>query len=235
VMNYIFDRACLGFFGGERLDTAQRPGGFPLQPLGAVQFADEVDRMLALYDWEVTLVQLNLLSSHDMPRFLTLVQGDKEALKLATLFQMTFPGAPCVYYGDEVGMEGWHDPDCRRSFPWDEARWDADLLAFFRRAIALRHEHPALRGGGCRRLHADERYGIYAFARQGEGETLAVVLNNGPASYELDVPLWGLLADGSTLHDLWAGGRARVDEGRLAGLTLPPRAGAVLAAEGNPG
>jgi cyclomaltodextrinase len=235
VMNYIFDRACLGFFGGERLDTTQRPGGFPLQPLSAVQFADEIDRMLALYDWEVTLVQLNLLSSHDMPRFLTLVQGDREALKLATLFQMTFPGAPCVYYGDEVGMEGNHDPDCRRSFPWDEARWDADLLAFFRRAIALRHEHPALRRGGYRRLHADERCGAYAFARRGEEETLVVVLNNGPASYDLDVPGWDLFADGTTLHDLWAGGRARVDEGRLIGLTLPPRAGAVLAAEGNRG
>ncbi len=235
VMNYIFDRACLGFFGGERLDATQRPGGFPLQPLSAVQFADEIDRTLALYDWEVTLVQLNLLSSHDMPRFLTLVQGDREALKLATLFQMTFPGAPCVYYGDEVGMEGRHDPDCRRSFPWDEARWDADLLAFFRRAIALRHEHPALRRGGYLRLHADERRGVYAFARQGEGETLVVVLNNGRASYELDVPLRGLFAGGSALHDLWAGGRARVDEGRLTGLTLPPRSGAVLAAEGSLG
>jgi len=235
VMNYIFDRACLGFFGGERLNTTQRPGGFPLQPLSAVQFADAVDHMLALYDWEVTLVQLNLLSSHDMPRFLTLVRGDKEALKLATLFQTTFPGAPCVYYGDEVGMEGRHDPDCRRAFPWDEARWDADLLAFFRRAIALRHEHPALRRGRYLRLHADERCGVYAFARQGEAETLVVVLNNGPASYGLAVPVWDLFADGTPLHDLWAGGRARVDEGHITGLPLPSRSGAVLAAEENRG
>jgi neopullulanase len=235
VMNYVFDRACLGFFGGERLDTFQPPGGFPLQPLGAVQFADEIDRMLVLYDWEVTLVQLNLLSSHDMPRFLTLVQGDKEALKLATLFQMTFPGAPCIYYGDEVGMEGKHDPDCRRAFPWDETRWDADLLAFSRRAIALRHEHPALRRGRYLRLYADERRGVYAFARQGEEETLVVVLNNGPVSYDLHVPLRGLFADTTALRDLWAGGRARMNEGHITGLTLPPRAGAVLAAEGNLG
>jgi cyclomaltodextrinase len=235
VMNYIFDRACLGFFGGGRLDTTQRPGGFTLQPLSAAQFADAMDRMLALYDWEVTLVQLNILSSHDMPRFLTLVQGDKEALKLATLFQMAFPGAPCVYYGDEVGMEGNHDPDCRRAFPWDEARWDASLLAFFRRTIALRHEHPALRRGRYLRLHADERRGVYAFARQGEEETLVVVLNNGPVSYDLDVPVRRLFADGAALHDLWAGGRGRVDEGHITGLTLPPRAGAVLAAEGNLG
>ena len=118
VMNYVLNRACLGFFGGEHLDTTQRPGGFFLQPLSTVQFADAIDHLLTLYDWKVTLVQLNLLSSHDMPRFLTLVQGDKAALQLATLFQMTFPGAPCIYYGDEIGMAGGHDPDCRRAFPW---------------------------------------------------------------------------------------------------------------------
>jgi cyclomaltodextrinase len=232
VMNYPFSRACLGFFGGERLDMAQRPGGFTLQPLSAVEFADAIGRLLALYDWEVTLVQLNLLDSHDMPRFLTLVGGDKAALKLATLFQMTFPGAPCVYYGDEIGMEGRHDPDCRRAFPWDEARWDHDLLAFFRRAIALRHAHPALRRGRYLRLHADSQHGVYAFARQGEGETLVVVLNNGGASYDLDVLAGGLFPEGASLHDVWGGDRASVTAGRITGATLPPRSGAVLAAAG---
>jgi len=228
VMNYIFDRACLGFFGGERLDTTQRPGGFTLQSLSSVQFADAIDHLLALYDWEVTLVQLNLLSSHDMPRFLTLVQGDKAALKLATLFQMTFPGAPCVYYGDEIGMEGKHDPDCRRAFSWDEARWDHDLFSFFRRATGLRHDHPALRRGRYLRLHADDRHGVYAFARQGKEETLVVVLNNGLAHYDLDVPVGGLFTDGTPLHDLWEGGQAQVVAGRITGLALPPRSGAVL-------
>jgi len=211
------------------LDITQRPGGFALQLLSAVQFADAIDHMLALYDWEVTGVQLNLLSSHDMPRFLTLVQGDREALQLATLFQMTFPGAPCVYYGDEIGMEGRHDPDCRRAFPWDEAHWDADLLAFFRRAIALRHAHPALRRGRYLRLYADDQRGVYAFARQGEEETLVVVLNNGRADYGLDVPVRDLFADGTPLRDLWAGGRAQVVAGRVTGATLPPRSGVVLA------
>jgi cyclomaltodextrinase len=231
VMNYIFNRACLGFFGGERLDTTQRPGGYTLQPQSATQFADAIDDMLALYDWQVTLAQLNLLGSHDMPRFLTLVQGDKTALKLATLFQMTFPGAPCVYYGDEIGMEGGGDPDCRRAFPWDEAHWDHDLLAFFRRTIHLRHEHPALRRGHYLRLHADDQNRVYAFARQGESETLVVVLNNSPTSYDLDVPASNLFADGAIMHDLWKGGRAQVVAGRITGATLPPRSGAVWAME----
>ncbi len=231
VMNYVFDRACLGFFGGENLDVAQRPGGYELRRLSATRFAEAVDDMLALYDWEVTLAQLNLLDSHDMPRFLTMVQGDEDALKLATLFQMTFPGAPCIYYGDEIGMAGQHDPDCRRAFPWDESRWDHDLLDWFRRAIRLRHAHPALRRGRYLRLHTDDAHNVYAFARQSDEETLLVVLNNGPAAYDLDVPTGALFPDGATLRDLWGSGAAHVAAGRVAGLRLPPRSGAVLTME----
>jgi neopullulanase len=228
VMNYIFDRACLGFFGGESLDVGRRPGGYELKRMRATEFADEIDDLLDLYDWQVTQAQLNLLSSHDMPRFLTLVRQDKEALKLATLFQMTFPGAPCVYYGDEIGMEGGEDPDCRRAFPWDQSRWDQDLLAFFHRAIALRRNHPALRRGRYVRLHADDRHNVYAFARQGEGETLVVVLNNGPESYDLDLPGKGSFADGAILRDVWGDGEAQLVDGRITRATLEPRSGAIL-------
>ena len=228
VMNYAFNRACLGFFGGEQLDTSQRPGGFAVEPLGAGQFADVIDRMLTLYDWDVTRSQLNLLSSHDEPRFLTMVGGDGSAMRLATLFQMTFPGAPCVYYGDEIGMEGGPDPDCRRAFPWEEDRWDQRLLGWFRNAIHLRHEHPALRHGAFERLHVDDRHSLYAFARRGERETLVVVLNCGSTPYDLDVPARGLIGDGVVLQDLWEGGLARVQGDRITGATLPPRSGMVL-------
>jgi len=228
-MNYGVSRACLGFFGGERLDTTQSPGGYELKPLNASQFADAVDGMVNSCDWQVTLAQFNLLDSHDMPRFLTLVNEDRNALKLATLFQMTFPGAPCVYYGDEIGMVGQHDPDCRRTFPWDESRWDHDLLTWFQRAIALRKVHPVLRRGRYLRLLADDATSVYAFARQGEGETLTVVLNNGTTSYDLNVPVQGLYADGTILYDLWGDdSQAQVSEEKITGLTLPPRSGAVL-------
>ncbi|MEA3375780.1 MAG: glycoside hydrolase family 13 protein [Chloroflexota bacterium] len=227
-MNYIFNRACLGFFGGESLDVSQRPGGYQLRRMKATGFAGEVDHLLDLYEWGVTLVQFNLLSSHDMPRFLTLVQGDRDALKLAVLFQMTFPGAPSIYYGDEVGMQGGSDPDARRTFRWDERCWDEELLAFFRRAIALRHNHPALRRGRYIRLLADDQHNVYAFARRGAQETLVVVLNNGLDLYELDVDMGGLFADGQSLRDVWAGHKAAVTDGRATGTTLAPRSGAVL-------
>jgi len=236
VMNYLFTRTCIGFFVGDRLDGELVAGMdyAPIPSLDAPAFAQRIKGLLALYPWEVTLAQLNLLDSHDTARFLTLAGGDVSALKLAVLFQMTYPGAPCIYYGDEIGLEGGRDPDCRRAFPWDETCWDHDLLAFFRRAITLRREQPALRRGRYLRLHTDDQHGVYAFARQEKEEALVVVLNNGPTSYHLDVPVRGLFTDGMILHDVWKGSWAQVTAGRITGATLPPCSGAVLAVEEHP-
>ena len=72
-------------------------------------------------------MMMNLLDSHDTDRFLTLLQGDRQRLKLALCLLFFFPGMPCVYYGDEIGMTGGYDPDCRKGFIWDQTAWDAEL------------------------------------------------------------------------------------------------------------
>jgi len=228
VTNYPFSRACLGFFGGEKLDITARPGGYELRRLDAPAFAEEIETQLRAYDWEVVQAQLNLLDSHDTPRFLTLVGGDKGRLKLALLFQMTFVGAPCIYYGDEIGMEGGPDPDCRRAMVWDERRWDLDLLDYVKKCTALRRAHPALRRGDYTRLYAEG--GVYAFGRRLGEETLVIVLNNSEASIEVKVPVAGYLADGIVLREIWRGNgeTATVTWGYLRGPRLPPRSGAVL-------
>ncbi|MGD2143746.1 MAG: alpha-amylase family glycosyl hydrolase [Anaerolineae bacterium] len=230
VMNYLFAKACLGFFGGERVerDILSPPLLEGLSPMGAGAFAERVEGLLAMYPREAALAQLNLLDSHDTPRFLTMVQGDKDALRLATLFQMTYPGAPSVYYGNEIGMEGGPDPDCRRAFPWEEDRWDTGLLGFFRRAIALRHEHSALRQGCYVHLCAEDERSIYAFARRDAQESLVVVLNNGADSYTLDLPAKELFAHDAVLRDQWGDVEGQVVDGRITGGILPARSGAVL-------
>ena len=139
---------------------------------------------------------------------------------------MTCPGAPCIYYGDEIGLEGERDPDCRRAMPWDESQWNVDLLTYYKRLIALRKAHPALRRGEFVSLQAEGS--VYAFLRRLDDEVLVVVLNNGEGGYPLDVPLGGHLLDGVILHDLIGGGEARVTGGRLRGLSLSPRTGAIL-------
>lgn len=234
VMNYVFTRACLGFFGGERLNTSFRPGGYSLRRLTGVEFAREIERLLTINHWEVTLAQLNLLSSHDMPRFLTLVSGDKRRLRLAVLFQMTFPGAPCVYYGDEIGLEGADDPDCRRAFPWEESRWDHDLHRWFRRCIHLRREHPVLRWGLFHPLYADTT--TYAFARRIDREDrsaapllMLIVLNAGETATSVTLPVRDWLAEGSRLRDLFSDHTVAVTGGQVR-LSLSPLSGMVLQA-----
>lgn len=216
LMNYPLTRALLGFVLREppEEELVSGTGYAPIPHFDASAFATEVDDLMSLYATEVTQVQLNLLDSHDTARFLTLAGGDVSALKLATLVQMTMPGAPCVYYGDEIGMEGRRDPDCRRAFPWDETRWDHELRDHVKACIALRHEHPALRRGDLRCLFADQ--GVYAYGRRSDDETLIVAVNaaDGPRTPALDVADY--LAEGQRARDVWADETIAVDHGQLA-------------------
>jgi len=175
VMNYLVTAAALPFFAGKRLDlrVVNQAGGYQgrvRSEISANEFADEIDRLLHLYQPEITRSQLNLLDSHDTPRFITCARGDQDSLKLAWLFMLTFPGAPCIYYGDEIGVDGEHDPGCRKSFPWDESKWNRGLLDYVKAAISLRKSHPSLRRGTFARLWSAD--GVYAFGRALDVETL---------------------------------------------------------------
>lgn len=229
VMNYPLTIACLGFFGGAHLDLEEtrRAGGYrDVRPLDASEFADRVDWILSLYDPAVTQVQLNLLDSHDTPRFITSVGGDAAAQRLALLFLFTYPGAPCIYYGDEVGLAGRHDPDCRRAFPWDRSKWNLDLLDYVKRCIALRKTHPALRRGTYHRLYA--RDDVFVFGRQLGDQRIVIALNAAATTRTLEIPVDALgLSDGA-LTDVWSGSRVAIAGGALRDLKLAPRSGAVL-------
>lgn len=188
VMNYLFTAASLNFFAGSHLnfEAINHAGGLKdrVHRMHAKAFADEVDRILHLYREDITFAQLNLLDSHDMPRFLTCASGDKASLKLAWLFLFTMPGAPCIYYGDEVGVDGGHDPDCRKSFPWDQAKWDRELLNYTKACIALRKEQDALRHGDYKRIHAEDD--IMVFCRTFGHDTITIAFNASNTTKSFD-------------------------------------------------
>lgn len=225
-MNYLFTKACLGFFIRDADRSLLAGVGYsPVPQLGVAEFADTIDKLLALYDPEVTRVLLNLLDSHDTARFLTIARGDESAFRLATLFQVTYPGAPCVYYGDEIGMEGRRDPDCRRAFPWDESQWNTRLRDFVKRCIALRHAHPALRRGDYTRLHAGDE--VYAFGRRLGDEIVIIGLNNGLSRATVDINVAAYLPDGTVMADVWGGATVTVESGVLP-MSIPPRMGIAM-------
>ena len=173
-MNYLFRDLVLGYFAYREVTTAQ--------------FLDGVMRMLHLYAPQVMAVTQNLFSSHDVPRFLQLAGGDKTRLRLATFFQLTLPGAASIYYGDEIGMKGGHDPDNRRAFPWHLPNdWDRALLAYFQRLTALRRQYVALREGEWRLWAQNEE--AFAFERFTTQERLIVVINRGDTATALHLPI----------------------------------------------
>ncbi len=143
----------------------------------AQEFAGFVRSLWRSYPPENGFSCYTLLGSHDKPRFLTFAGGDTRKLILAAAFLFSFPGAPAVYYGDEIGLRGGEDPDCRRCFPWDESAWDKGLHATFKKLIALRKAHPALRRGEPRFLDARGRFLV--LARTVPGEEVVLALNAG--------------------------------------------------------
>ncbi len=230
VMNYQFTRACLAFFAGDvlNMDDLKRTSLHPTGDPGAPAFRKAIERLIGLYHPNVSAVMLNLLDSHDMARFLTLASGDRSALELATLFQMTYPGAPSIYYGDEIGLAGGHDPANRAAFPWHRPdSWNTELLHCFQRMIALRRSRPALRRGSFQFLHAEDD--VIGYARQLGDEVVLVAINAGRMPRRFDLETGNLLPDGAVLEQSWARHSVRVEGATVRGIELGPRSGLVLA------
>lgn len=148
-----------------------QPWGDPA-PLPTEELARQWRAFLAAIPWQIALQQFNLLDSHDTPRIRDIVGGDPALLRLAVTLQMAFPGVPCVYYGDEVGLAGGADPYCRGCMPWDPAAWDQELRGFYRELIHLRRESAALAEGGFQLLLAEGE--ALAFLRESRDECLLV-------------------------------------------------------------
>ncbi|WP_052351578.1 glycoside hydrolase family 13 protein [Deinococcus pimensis] len=225
VMNYLFTRPCLAFFGARTIDQRmnEASGTGVVHPMDAPAFAERMSRVAQMYPEEITLAQLNLLDSHDTARFRTAVGGDETAFRLATIFQMTYVGAPCVYYGDEVGLAGGPDPDCRRAFPWDERTWDHVTLELTRRLAHARREHRVLSRGSFEVLTAFGE--TLAFRRVLDGRAAYVLLNADRARQV--VYLAGLVP--GTYTDVVSGETVRFGEHHT--FSLEPRAGMVLVAQ----
>ena len=157
LMNYPLGIAILGFASAGRLDAVAIDGQADyarfLAPLDGPAFGERVHALFELHDPAITAVQYNLIGSHDTPRARTVLAGDAAALRLATLLLLTLPGAPSIYYGDELGMEGGPDPDCRRAYP---AAPDADALAH-RTFVRADRPRPARSPGAAARDRAGRR------------------------------------------------------------------------------
>ena len=167
---------------------------------------------------------LTLLGSHDTARVLTACGGDVKSVQLLYTYLFTMPGAPLIYYGDENGMAGENDPDCRRPMVWEEDSWNLPLRNHLKRLIEIRHGCPNLRFGGVEPSFANDRVATYY--RTFQNERSLVVLNNTKVARHLRVPtLW---QDGTTLVDQLCGDTFTVKDGVLEFEPMQPRSAWIL-------
>ena len=134
---------------------------------------------------QVNRMMLNLLDSHDTHRFFTEVGKNKDCLLAAVALEMVFLGAPCLYYGTEICMEGGYDPDSRRCFDWEESHWDKDVFGVIQKLIAI-HKLDEVRDGEIR-VHAKQE--MLLVERKREDEKLDLYINM--TEQEKEIPVMG--------------------------------------------
>ncbi len=222
-MNYRLRDAVIGLLAPGNFDSKGfADSGRIIKPS---EFAARIESMREDYPDAAYYSLMNLLDSHDTERLLwTLTPGaetraekesnaanvgaGKRSVMLASLIQFTMPGAPTVYYGDEVGVTGDDDPDDRRTYPWSDLGGSPDtgLFAHYQTLAALRDANPALTHGDIRILLADDAGGVVAYGRKLDNAAAVVIINRSGASQSGPIPVAGYLPDGTVLSNAYAVG-----------------------------
>ncbi len=242
VMNYLWRGAVLDWVAHRRIRASQ--------------FDQRMQSLLIRYPRQSLFAMYNMLSSHDTQRFWRECGGDERRFRLGILLQMTAIGAPAIYYGDEIGMDGGGTPDNRRPMKWENLTpQELALRAYVQRLIQVRQAIPALRRGDWQTLLVDDERNLYAFARilhsphspfptphspSMNTEIALVLINNGEQDATVEVPSpssatkwivvahsWDTLTKGTSALQRFERKTYSATKGRLA-LTLPPLSGMIL-------
>lgn len=257
-MNYRFRAAVLGFLRG--VDFTDNDG--TIAGLKASEFDAALRAVQEDYPPPAFAAAMNLISSHDVNRAINVLDRNgvdlatlapvdgfadgRARLALAAVLQFTLPGAPTVYYGDEVGLAGFgsdgqrDDPYNRQPYPWADAEgyddlpaWrqaDADLLALYQQLGSLRGEHSFLRTGSWDTLLTGDEQGLYVFGRKDESGAAVVAVNRGEAEANAALDLRGYLPTDAALEEApvaapgapVAGGPPALNEDGTVQITAPP-------------
>lgn len=214
------------------------------------EFWNAMIRNSASFTTSTLLTAMNELSNHDHSRFLTRTNykvgrvtklGTKAAeenvnkavMREAVVMQMTWPGAPTVYYGDEVSLCGFTDPDNRRPYPW--GREDQDMLQFHKLVISIHKKHPELKTGSILRLYSE--WNILSYGRMQNGHALLTIINNNETIKTITFPVWelGILPNTELLSIITSSKKGfhtkrikyPVKNGKLT-ITMPPQSAIIL-------
>lgn len=224
------------WLGGDQWDSIMgyqfRDAALRFVAEGKISASEFLGRLMRVYDSyapQVSRNLMNLLGSHDTPRFLTLCGNDADLARLGATFLLTWPGSPSIYYGDELGMEGGADPDNRRCMEWERATPNNPMFEHYRRLIALRNGSGALRTGEPFVLATNDTNATLAYARVEGKEVAIVAANRGDRVAQVSIPLDPIanLVNKVRFADALGSVPVRVQAGHLV-VDLGPKSAAVL-------
>jgi neopullulanase len=186
-------------------------GSLPLS-----EFANKIESFLSLYPRENVYAMYLSIGSHDTKRLFTCLDDDIRKVKLAFLLQFAYPGAPSIYYGDEIGVQGEKDPYNRRAFPWDQGQWNHELRDYARSLVLFRKQSHALRRGDFQQVVLNSENSLYAFARISEDQQVLTVINPSPKAHQYIIPVEKLgWEEGQIVEDALSQTKYSVSQGAL--------------------
>lgn len=187
VMNYPFTETTLNYIARNEIT-----GG---------EFAQQLTKVMSSYPKNINEVAFNLLGSHDTARIATISDENRDKLKLLFLFQLTYMGTPCIYYGDEIAITGENDPDCRKCMEWDESKQDQELLSFVKKAIRLRKNNSLLANDGSFHfLETNPTANYIIYKRENAEQAVIIVINNSNSKANINIPYE---LEGKQVTNLW--------------------------------
>lgn len=245
VMNYRLRRGILGFARDAIFTDNDASGDNIIRPLKPSALDALIESIAEDYPPQAYHAMMNLLGSHDTSRAFFVVGDDPARLKLAALVQFTLPGAPTVYYGDEIALDApslpdsggnlQDDPYNRAPYPWPDEEGDAysrdeEMLAFYQTLGTVRNAHPALREGERITLLADDDAGVLAYLRVDvtAGDAVLVVINQSEQERTVELALDGLVARDLTLEPVFGGETITVGPEPVS-VTVPALSGNIWA------
>lgn len=172
-MNYRFSNLCNRFFAQEDISV--------------YDFNNQINSMLMRYKRGITYAQMNLLDSHDVPRFLFKCQNDIQKFRLTLLFMLTFVGIPSIFYGDEKGITGETEFEYRKPMVWEDDEDSLNLSNDVSKLISIRKEYKAFIYGNFQSISSDDFNNVYIYCREYLNQKLIVVINNGDNNVEVQL------------------------------------------------
>ncbi|MFB3895272.1 MAG: alpha amylase N-terminal ig-like domain-containing protein [bacterium] len=220
-MNYRFRNTLLAFFAQDALDVDS--------------FLGQLGQIRADYPLQAYQCLFNLMGSHDVPRVLTLCNENTAKQKLIALFQLTYPGTPVIYYGDEIGMTGQRDPDNRRCMVWEPEKQNQDLFNWYKQLIKLRKQYSALRTGEFKPVKGEViplegkkdnnlNDQILVYQRRDTLNAFMVVINNSTQPAKLVIT--GV--HNAVYRDVLSNKKYQPISGKLTISTIAPKSGLIL-------